>query len=193
MTQQILLCVCARACVCVCACVCERERDWQTDSCSEKVWKFHCVWCVWVCVLCVCVCVCVCKVMPERRGEGKGGGCKCWSSMVKVHWPAQLRSFPAPPPYRHFNHHLPLPFLEAGHGCGCQISSAEWRYRAVELWPEMEKASTRLPKLFELSWQWQALWTLPTVATSETGFFVCLLLFFFCFVGDFSKKAENDF
>ena len=60
--------------MCVCECVRERERErhGQRERKRERE------------------CVCVCKVIWELRRGGKGGGCKCWSSMVKVHRPAQL-------------------------------------------------------------------------------------------------------
>ena len=54
------------------------------------------------------------SVYSDERGRGKGRGCKCRSSMVKVHWPAQLHYFePLPSPTSPLNHHPPLPILAA--------------------------------------------------------------------------------
>ena len=87
----------------------------------------------------VSVCVCVCKVMQERREGGKGGGCKCWSLMVKVHCGAQLRSFRAPPPSHHLTTTLPFPSSRRRIPCGCQISSTAQRDRALGLCDQKQK------------------------------------------------------
>ena len=133
-------------CVCVCVCVC---------VCLYSL----CV-CVCVCV-CVCerVCTCLCKLMRERRGGGKGGGCKCWSSMVKVHWPAQLPSFRAPPP----SHHLTttLTFLRRG-GARLRVSDFECRVEIPRFRTLTRNRKSKLRynsspdggKPFELSRQW---------------------------------------
>ena len=137
------VCVCVglrrmcKMCVCVCVCVWERERERESLEVTRKLWKILCVWCVWKSV---CVCVCVWErewewkresVQSDERGRGKGRGCKCRSSMVKVHWLAQLHYFePLSSPTPPLNHHPPLPILAAAlrvplHGLGCQTSSAE--------------------------------------------------------------------
>ena len=151
MTQQTLLC--AYVCVCV------WERDRERDSWGEKK-------CVKI-PLCVCVCecvhVCVCVKWCRREGEGVqmlefDGQSTLRCSVAIISSPSSIppenekRTRSLIPP---LNQHPPLPFLEAAHGCGCQISSTVRRDRALELWPETEKASTCLLKLLELFRQWR--------------------------------------
>ena len=125
--------------------------------------------------------------MRERRGGGKGGGCKCWSSMVKVHWPAQLRSFRAPPPFRHLT--TTLTFLRRG-GARLRVSDFKCQVEIPRFRTLIRNRKSEHPRT-------GALWTLPTVASplnspDSGGVGDWLFFFFFC-RRLFKKKAENDF
>ena len=137
-------------CVCVCVCVCARAHARE----------------------CMCACLCVCKVMRERRGGGKGGGCKCWSLMVKVHRPAQFRSFRAPPPSHHLTIPFPFPSLRPR-----MVAGVRFRVPCREtVLCNFDQKRSSLNSSDR------------TVAASATGlFFFVFFLFCLFFVGDFSK------
>ena len=186
---------CARVCVGekkgvknLCVCVKERDRFLQWEDRCENSTVCVCV-CLYSLCVCVCerVCTCLCKLMRERRGGGKGGGCKCWSLMVKVHWPAQLRSFRAPPPSRHLT--TTLTFLRRG-GARLRVSDFECRVEIPRFRTLTRNRKSEHPRT-------GALWTLPMVASSlnspDSGGVGDWLFFFFFFVGDFLKKSGKWF
>ena len=97
--------------------------------------------------VCVCVCVCVCVRERERERE-RVSECK----VIRLEREGvQMLEFDGQNSCDHFEPVLhpptkpspsPLPVANTEHGCGCQISSVEWRYSTFEHRPEIRLLRT---------------------------------------------------